>query len=77
MITAMSSSSAKRLPFCAKPVDPATLVGDAWMRDPAALAEFERLLEEGRVEMKPLTDAIRDSEHLTEHDFGIVINTRD
>jgi hypothetical protein len=75
----MSSSHISRArhgPVCQRPVDPATLVGDAWMNDPVARADFERGLKEFDEAMKPLTDAIRNSERLTQHDLDIVINTR-
>ena len=73
----MSSVPNKHWLVCRRPVDPATLAGDDWMNDPVARAEFELGLLEADKAMKPLVDAIRNSERLTERDFAIVINTRD
>jgi hypothetical protein len=55
------------------PVRPEDLVGDEWMNDPVKKAEFDRLMKEGDEQLRPLYDAIRDSERLTERDYAITI----
>ena len=57
-----------------QPVDPASLVGTAWMEDPEKRAEFERLLAEYDILMKPLTDALDESMRLTAEDLDLVIH---
>ena len=60
-----------------EPVEPDVLVGDDWMEDKAAREEFEKGLNELDEKLKPLSDALEQSERLSEEDFAIHINTRD
>mgnify|MGYP001553136862 CR=1 FL=1 len=54
-------------------VDPATLVGDAWMHDPEHNAEFQRCLAAMDKDTQPLVDAIKASERLTTNDLALIV----
>ncbi|MES2215926.1 MAG: hypothetical protein V4481_01360 [Patescibacteria group bacterium] len=60
-----------------KSVDPATLVGDAWMDDPVCRALFERGLLELDSALQPVHDALDASERLADGDWDLVVNCRD
>ncbi len=50
---------------------------DAWMDDPEAKVEFERLLAESTEKLRPLSEAMERSEQITAADLAIVINAKD
>ena len=45
--------------------------------DESARKKYEKALQSLDEELRPLTDAVRDSEHLTQEDFAIRINARE
>ncbi len=53
------------------PVDPKTLIGDGWMDDPKARAEFEAGLLKLDEALKPITDALDASVRLTAKDWDV------
>ena len=60
-----------------QPVNPEALIGDDWMEDASAREEFEKGLDELDEKLKPITDALEESERLSEADWAIRINARD
>ena len=59
------------------PIKPEALIGDDWMDDASAQAEFKKELDELDEKLKPITDALDASERLSEEDWAIRINARD
>lgn len=59
------------------PVKPEDLIGDDWMEESAARAEFEKGLDKLDEQLKPITDAFDASERLSEEDWAVMINARD
>lgn len=56
------------------PTIPIPLSDDSWMDEPLARARFEQELARLDELWKPFTNALEDSERLTEKDLGLVIN---
>lgn len=50
---------------------------DEWMNDPVSRKEFDRVIAQLDIQLKPILDAMAESENITEKDLSIVFNARD